>query len=307
MDIGFAVPISGSWATVANIEEIARSAEASGYHSLWTFQRIVSAVDDAGEHALLPQYRSVLDPLALMAYLAAVTDRVRLGVAVLNLPFAAPVVTAKTLTTIDRLSGGRLDIGFGTGWQPQEFEAAGVPMARRGARADDYLRCLDAVWGSGNGGVVEYHGEFYDVPPCRIEPAPLQLPHPPILMGGMSEPAMRRAGRLADGWISSSQADLSRIEESIEIVRGAAAEAGRDPEAVRVVCRGVVKVRTDERSPLVGSLDDIAADLADLGRRGVTEVFLDMNFDPTIGSPDADPDVSMARAREVLDALAPGA
>ena len=303
MHIGFAVPISGSWATVDNIDEIARSAESAGYHSLWTFQRLLAGVDESGAHQLLPQYRSVLDPVSLLAYLAAITVRPRLGVAVLNLPFAAPVVTAKALTTVDVLSGGRLDIGLGTGWQAPEFEATGVTMERRGARADDYLQCLAAIW---KPGVVEYHGEFYDVPPCRIEPAPVQSPHPPILMGGAAPAALRRAGRLAEGWISSSQADLSKINEQIAVVRDAAAEAGRDPEAVRVVCRGVVKVRTDERAPLTGSLDDIKGDLEDLATKGVDEVFLDLNFDPTIGSPDADPAASMDRAREVLAAFAPG-
>ena len=302
MHLGVAVPISGSWATVSNINEIAGQAESSGYHSLWTFQRLLAGVDEQGAPKLLPQYRSVLDPLALLAYLSATTTRVRLGVAVLNLPFAAPVVTAKTLTTIDHLSDGRLDIGFGTGWQPEEFEATGVPMARRGARADDYLQCLDAIW---SGGVVEYHGEFYDVPPSRIEPQPIQSPHPPVLLGGVAPAALRRAGRAADGWISSSQADLSRIDESIGIVRDAAAAAGRDPAALRFVCRGVVKVRTDERAPLIGSLDDIRSDLAELESKGVTEVFIDLNFDPTIGSPDADPAESMARARDIISALAP--
>jgi probable F420-dependent oxidoreductase len=302
MQLGVAVPISGSWATLANIDEVARLAEDAGYHSLWTFQRLLTAVDDAGEPTLLPQYRSVLDPIALMAYLAGTTSRVRLGVAVLNLPFAAPVVTAKSLTTIDRLSNGRLDVGFGTGWQPEEFAATGVPMERRGARADDYLRCLDAIWTEE---VVEYHGEFYDVPRCRIEPKPVQSPHPPVLLGGMAPPALRRAGRAADGWISSSQADLSRIDESIALVRSAAAEAGRDPEALRFVCRGVVKVRDDERGPLTGSLGEIRQDLDGLAAKGVSEVFLDLNFDPTIGSPDADPQASMAVARDVIAALAP--
>lgn len=302
MHLGFAVPISGSWATTENIAEIATTAEELGYHSLWTFQRLIAAVDHDGSHLLLPQYRSVLDPIALLAYLAAITDRVRLGVAVLNLPFAAPVVTAKSLTTIDRLSGGRLDVGLGTGWQAQEFEATGVTMDRRGARADDYLRALDAIW---SGGVVEHHGEFYDIPRSRFEPAPVQSPRPPILMGGAAPAALRRAGRLADGWISSSLADLSRIDESIDIVRTAAIDAGRDPDALRFVCRGVVKVRDDERAPLTGSLDEIRADLDDLAAKGVHEVFLDLNFDPTIGSPDADPAESMRKAREAITALAP--
>ncbi|MCU1390688.1 MAG: putative F420-dependent oxidoreductase, Rv2161c family [Ilumatobacteraceae bacterium] len=303
MDIGLAVPISGSWATVPNIAEISEIAERSGYHSIWTFQRLLSGVGPDDEPTLAPQYRSVLDPLALMAYLAAITTRVRLGVAVLNLPFVAPIVTAKALTTIDILSSGRLDVGFGTGWQAEEFDAVGVSIERRGARANDYLACLEAIW---RGGIVEHHGEFYDVPRSLVDPPPVQRPHPPVLLGGLSDAALRRAGRLANGWISSSQADLSKIDQSIDIVRAAAADAGRDADALRFVCRGVVKLSTEQRSPLVGTFEQIRADLADLAARGVTEVFVDLNFDSTIGSPDADPEESMRRAREILSELAPG-
>jgi probable F420-dependent oxidoreductase len=302
VQLGVAVPISGSWATTDNILEIAALAESSGYQSLWTFQRLLAAVDADGQDTLAPQYRSVLDPLSLLAYLSAVTSRVRLGVAILNLPFSAPVVTAKALTTIDRLSNGRLDVGFGTGWQAEEFDAVGVTMERRGARADDFLQCLDALW---PGGVVEYHGQFYDVPRARFDPPAIQTPHPPVLLGGLADAALRRAGRAADGWISSSQADLSRIGESIEVVRAAAVDAGRDPAVLKFVCRGVVKVRSGERSPLCGSIDEIRSDLGDLAAQGVTETFVDLNFDPTIGSPDADPAQSMALARDLLAALAP--
>lgn len=302
MQIGFAVPVSGSWATTANMIEVATRAEALGYASLWNFQRLLSPVDDHGEFVLAPQYRSVHDPLATLAFLAGRTSTIRLGVAVLNLPFYAPIVLAKLLTTIDVLSEGRLDVGLGTGWSPDEFEAAGVPMARRGKRADDYLATLEAIWTQD---VVDHTGEFYRVPRSRVLPRPVQQPHPPVLLGGVSEAALRRAGRAADGWISSSQADLTRIDESIEIVRGAAREAGRDVDALRFVCRGVVKVRADGRAPLTGTLDEIRQDLADLATKGVTEVFVDLNFDPEIGSPEADAAVSMRRAHEVLEALAP--
>ena len=301
MQLGFAVPVSGSWASPANCAEIARRAEELGYSSLWTFQRLLSPLD-GDTPVLAPAYRSVHDPLAVLGYLAGQTTTARLGVAVVNLPYYSPVLLAKLLTTIDHLSDGRLDAGLGIGWSPDEFEAVGVPATQRGARADDFLRCLQAVW---TDPVVEYRGDFYQVPRSSIEPKPVQQPHPPILMGGTADAALRRAGRLTAGWISSSRADLGRIDESIAVVRGAAAAAGRDPDALRFVCRGVVRVRADERAPLVGSFDDIRADLADLAVKGVTETFVDLNFDPEIGSPDADAAESMRRAHEVLEALAP--
>jgi len=300
--LGFAVPVSGSWATPANCAWIARRAEELGYSSLWTFQRLLSPLE-GDVPVLAPQYRSVQDPLAILAFLAGQTTRVRLGVAVVNMPYYAPVVLAKLLTTIDHLSGGRLDVGLGIGWLRQEMEAVGVSTAQRGRRADDYLRCLRAVW---TDEIVEYEGDFYRVARSRMDPKPFQQPHPPLLLGGGADAALRRAGRAAAGWISSSQADLSRIDESIATVRGAAVDAGRDPDDLRFVCRGVVKVRTGERAPLVGSLDDIRADLGDLATKGVTETFVDLNFDPEIGSPEADSEASMRRAEEILVALAPG-
>jgi alkanesulfonate monooxygenase SsuD/methylene tetrahydromethanopterin reductase-like flavin-dependent oxidoreductase (luciferase family) len=119
--------------------------------------------------------------------------------------------------------------------------------------------------------------------------------------------ALRRAGRLTDGWVSSSRADLDRIGESIEVVRAAAAEAGRDPAALRFVCRGVVRVGDagDPRQRLTGTIEQIASDLEPIAAQGITELFVDLNFDPRIGSPDADAAESRRRADEVLEALAP--
>jgi probable F420-dependent oxidoreductase len=299
--IGFAPPVSGSWATRENVVQVARRAEQLGYHSLWTFQRLLSPVDSAwGE-----MYRSVHDPNAVLAFLAAITSRIRLGVAVINVPFVTPVLLAKQFATIDFLSGGRLDAGLGLGWAEEEFTASGASKARRGRRADEFIGLLRTLW---TDEVAEHTGEFYRVPPMRMEPKPVQRPYPPILLGGFADAALRRAGRLADGWISGSQADLVRIGGSIAAVKAAAVEAGRDPAGLRFVCRGSMRVRpagAEQRRPLIGSLDEIRADLPALAEKGFTELFIDLNFDPEIGSPDADPAVSMRRANEVLDAFAP--
>lgn len=302
MKIGFGAPVSGAWATPEHLAHVARRAEELGYHSLWTFQRLLSPVDAAwGE-----MYRAVNDPTVSLAYAAALTSRIRLGVAVVNLPFVAPVLLAKQFTTLDLLSGGRLDAGLGNGWSDEEYVATGATKQAVGRRADEFVRVLKLLWTEE---VPEHRGEFYTVPPARMDPKPVQRPHPPILLGGASAGALRRAGRLCDGWVSSSRADPRRLGESIAIVREAAAQAGRDPDALRFVCRGVVRLGTvpgPERPPLTGGVDDIRADFAMLAAQGVTEVFVDLNFDPEIGSPDADPAASMARATETLELLAPG-
>lgn len=301
MKFGFGIPVSGAWATPENLTHIAQRAEDLGYHSLWTYQRLLSPVDAAwGE-----MYRSVLDPVVSLAYVAARTSRIRLGVAVINMPFLAPVVVAKQLATLDIVSGGRVDAGFGNGWSDEEFAATGATKQGQGRRADEFLSLLKALW---TDEIVEHAGEFYRVPRMRLDPKPVQRPHPPILLGAVAPPALRRAGRLCDGWVSRSRADLRKIGESVAVISAAAEQAGRDPQTLRFVCRGVVRMRAaggDERVPLTGTVDQIRNDIDDLAEQGITEVFFDLNFDPQVGSPDAAVAESLRRADEVLDALAP--
>jgi probable F420-dependent oxidoreductase len=302
MQMSFAVPISGSWATPDNIASTSQRAEELGYQGLWTFQRLLfPAVPE--DQRLAPVYRSVLDPLVLLGFLAGVTSRVRLGVAIVDAPFYAPIVLAKQFAAIDVLSNGRLDAGLGIGWSPHEYAAANVPYEKRGRRMDDFIQALDTILSAD--GPVEYKGEFYEVPSAYVEPEPVQRPRPPIIIGGTADAALRRAGRLTDGWVSASRADLSSVGASIEKVRAAASEAGRDPSKLRFICRGVVKVRDKREGVLSGSYDEIRADLDNLAEQGMTETFVDLNFDPEIGNVDADPKESMRRAEEVLEALAP--
>jgi len=299
MEIGFGIPVSGSWATPATIREVCRRAEELGYASLWTFQRTL--YPEAGGIPVV--YRSVHDPLAVAAYVAAVTERARIGLAVVNLPFYAPLVLAKALTSIDLLSEGRLDVGLGLGWSPEEFAAAGAPMAGRGARAEEFVQALRAVWSDDP---VEHHGAHYEVPRSVVLPKPAQRPHPPLLLGGSAPAALRRAGRIADGWISSSGFPADRMPEAVQTLRTAREEAGRAVEDLRIVVRAVVRVRDeDEERAFSGSLDKIRSDLARYAAFGVTELFVDLNFDERIGDPDADPAQSLRHAHEVLNALAP--
>jgi probable F420-dependent oxidoreductase len=297
MDMGFGLPVSGAWATPSNVREIAQRAEQLGYSTLWSFQRLfVPETQD-----LPPAYSSVLDPLTPLAFAAAVTERIGLGTAIVNLPYQAPSVLAKSLASLDVLSGGRLVAGLGLGWSPEEFASVGVPYERRGARAEEYLACLRTLWGPDP---VRFDGEFYAVPPASMLPKPVQQPGPPILLGGGAPRALARAGRLADGWISASRVDPERLHESVEAVQAGARETGRDPSTLRFVCRGVV-LDAPRTRPLTGSLDEVRADLPGLAAQGITETFVDLNFDPTVGNPDVAPETAMRRAREVLEALAP--
>ena len=305
MQIGFGLPLSGAWATPANINRFAADAERAGYASLWTFQRLLVPEGSGME----PVYRSVLDPIAAVSFASAVTAQIRLGIAVINAPYVSPGYLAKQAASADVLSAGRLDLGIGLGWMPEEFALTGAAMERRGARTTEYVRVLRALWGEQP---AEFTGDFYTVPRGTALPRPVQPGGPPILLGGTAPVALRRVGRIADGWVTSSRADLSRIHESIAIVREAAAGAGRDPGALRIICRGVIHWQErasnteGNRLLLSGDAEAIRDDLGWLEGQGVTEVFCDLNWDPKVGSPDADPVSATERAATILDALAPG-
>jgi probable F420-dependent oxidoreductase len=303
--IGIGAPVAGAWATPQNLTRFARQAESLGYRSLWTFQRLL--VPDQSD--MPPVYRSVLDPLVSLGYAAAVTSTIRLGVAVLNYPFASPLLMAKQAATVDVLSGGRLDLGLGIGWLAEEFTGSGAVMSQRGPRMTEYVAALRALWSAD--GVTEFHGEHYQIPAGRQDPPPVQQPGPPVILGGMSRPAMERAGRIADGWVTASAANLAQIGSSVALIQETAATHGRGP--LRIICRGVVRPgaeatspRTGERLLLSGSFEQIRADVGWLASQGVTEVFYDLNWDPAIGNPAADPAAATERAAMLLEALAPG-
>lgn len=317
--LGFGLPVSGSWATPGAMIHVARLAEELGYASLWTFQRVLQPVaaapaDAAGRPVQNPGTRPVADPayaavhdaVLPLAHVASHTTRIGLGTATVCAPFTPPALLARAMTTLDHLAAGRLTVGVGMGWLPEEYEAAGVPYAARGARLEEYLRCLVALWTEDP---VEFHGEHYSVPRSHTGIRPVQRPHPPVLVGGAAPAALRRAGRLAQGWIGSTRQDLDTLGASVALVREGAREAGRDPAAVRILLRAVVDLTDADpgpgRRPFHGTREQVVEDLADVRRRGAGEVFVDLNFSPRVGSPDVDADDAMAEAEHVLHALAP--
>jgi probable F420-dependent oxidoreductase len=304
VQLGFGAPVSGAWATPQNLASFATRAEAAGYASLWSFQRLLIPQGSQMD----PVYQSVLDPMAVLSYAAAVTARIRLGVAIVNAPFVPPAYLAKQAASLDVLSAGRHDLGLGIGWMPEEFALTGATMARRGARTAEFIEVLRTLWA---GGGSAFRGEFYEIPAGVQAPGPVQPGGPPILLGGLARPALERAGRIADGWVTSSRTDLSRVGGLVAIVRESAEAAGRDPAALRVICRGVVRAGAEvagqdgRRVLLSGSYAQIREDAQSLADQGVTELFYDLNWDPQIGAPDADPAAATERAAEILDALAP--
>ncbi|MBI2878647.1 MAG: LLM class flavin-dependent oxidoreductase [Candidatus Rokubacteria bacterium] len=190
---------------------LAEQVEALGYESLW-----------AGDH--ISYTRPILDPLTLLASYAARTRRVRLGTCVYLLPLRHPTPVAKAVASLDFLSGGRVVFGVGVGGEfPKEFEACGVPREERGRRTDEGIEVLRRLW---RDSPASFEGKHFRFDGVTIEPKPAQPGGPPILVGGRSDFALRRAGRLGDGWISYLVAP-DRYRRSLDKIEGFAAEAGR--------------------------------------------------------------------------------
>lgn len=206
MEVGVFVPIGTGNAEPGLLRALGPAIEERGFESVWVPEHVVLFDDYASSYPYAADGRmpggaefGLSDPLTALTFLAAVTDRIRLGTAICLLPQRPPVYTAKQVSDLDRLSGGRLEFGIGVGWLREEFEALGVPFERRGARTDEYLAVLRTLW---QDDVSEHRGELYDLPPCRMYPKPVQTPHPPIVVGGESDAALRRVARHGDGWFS---------------------------------------------------------------------------------------------------------
>ncbi len=229
MKLGVGLPVAGAWGTPDNLIRIAQRAETLGYHSLWVFQRLLYALAPKNDYPPAPgqpwpkAFERVLDPIVTLAYVAAATRRIRLGTSILIMPYYTPIVLAKQLTTLDILSGGRLNVGLGVGWSEDEYDAVGVPFRHRGKRADEFLRCLRTIW---TDDVVEFRGEFYRVPRAKVEPKPVQKPHPPITVGGYGPAMIRRAVTLADGF-SGGNVPLAEVAPLVSQIKAAAVVAAR--------------------------------------------------------------------------------
>ena len=296
--------MGGAWATPDNVARVARHAESLGYAGLWVYQRLLYPAAPRNEYYGAPggrwpqAFESSLDPVVTLAFAAAHTKTIRLGASVLIMPFYSPVVLGKALATLDVLSRGRLDVGLGLGWSLDEYEAVGAAAAERGARADEFLQCLDAVWADGE---TEFRGRFYAVPRARIEPNPVQRPRPRLLIGGYSEPVFRRVAR-ADGYAGGNipLGDLARV---VARVHDAARAAQRDPTTLAIVCRAAYTVmpaaQGPGRRPLWGSVEEIREDIARYEASGVTQLFLDPNFQPQ--------GAALASVLAQMEALAPAA
>jgi probable F420-dependent oxidoreductase len=219
MKLGICVPHYGRPIEVGRMLEVVRRAEERGLDSLWVTDHVIVPRD-------LPIiYRDhMLDPLAVLPWMAGITQRISLGTSVLILPYRSPIPAAKLLASVDVLSGGRLIFAAAVGWMEGEFAALGVPIKERASRTDEALELIRALWTQE---YPEIQTRRHRLAGVKASPMPLQKPRPPILIGGSSEGAFRRVARLGDGWHASST-DQETFRQGQEAVLRSWKEAGRE-------------------------------------------------------------------------------
>ena len=297
MEFGFGAPSRGPLATVENMVDLARRGEGMGFEIVTVSDHIVVPNDinsiypynETGEFTS-SQSGEYMEQLSTVAYLAGVTSTIRLLTSVMVLPHRAPVLAAKTLATIDVLSGGRLIVGCGVGWMEEEFDAIGAPpYAERGAVGNEYLRIFKELWTSDS---PSFDGDYAAFSGIAFAPKPVQKPHPPLWIGGESPPALRRAGQLGDAWypICSNPrfpvGTFELLESYMSRVSRHAERAGRGADAMDFAYSvnwftdaGPQTAPDGSRRILTGTPQTVADDIKRLEEMGVNHLMLNFQAD----------------------------
>ncbi len=258
MGLGCVYANRGAMATPAHLLRFAQTAEALGFDAIWTSDHIVVPTNVQSFYPYHPEGQMPFvpsepywEPLVVLTYLAAVTQRVRLGTSVLILPYRNPVFMAKALATLDVLSQGRITLGVGVGWMEEEFKALGLDTyARRGAYSDECLRIFRTLWTEAD---PVFDGEFHQFANLKCEPKPVQAGGIPIWVGGHTPQAIRRAARLGDGWqpiVQRPPADLPPEELRVKIaaLHELAEAQGRDPQSIALALGAAVQFSDGPRT-----------------------------------------------------------
>lgn len=272
MKFGLMFANTGPFATAKGAKAVAVAAENAGFDSIWTVEHVVVPVGYESEYPYdksgkMPGGETIdfPDPLVWLSYVAAATSTIKLATGILIVPQRNPVVLAKEVATLDKLSDGRLILGVGVGWLEEEFDALGVPFARRGHRLDEHVRTMRALWTEDE---ASYSGEFSSFDKVVSRPKPEQG-SVPIVVGGHSEAAARRAGRLGDGFFPGKGSN-EELRSLFDLMRKTALEHDRDPDAIEITTGGAAAFAPDPTEAL--------GELADMGVSRV--VIPPLSFDP---------------------------
>ncbi|MCD5402481.1 MAG: TIGR03619 family F420-dependent LLM class oxidoreductase [Dehalococcoidia bacterium] len=291
MKYGFTLPGRGHLATPERLGIIARKGEEFGFDTLLTGDHIlvpknISSVYPYTEGGEFPGSGSgeSMEQITLLSYIAGQTSKIRLVTSVLIVPHRNPLIAAKSLATLDLLSGGRLVVGVGVGWMREEFQALGLPpFEERGAVTDEYIRAFKVLWTEDD---PHFQGKYISFDDISFLPKPVQKPHPPIWVGGESRPALRRTAELADGWYplgsnpTFPMGTPEQLKAGLERLAGYAERFGRDPSTIETIYRThqfelLKQAAGPDRLPFVGDADQIAGDIRQYQDMGVTSMIWD--------------------------------
>lgn len=278
MRFGLHLPSAQPGANAADILAVARTAERLGFDSVWMFDHLFTPVElDSkypysrdGSYAISSK-DPFYDPLGLYGVLAGAMERLRIGTGVTIGAYRHPIVLGKMLATIENFAPGRIVLGLGRGWMQEEFDALGVPFEKRGARLEEYIGALRAIW---SGEASSFDGDFYSWDEAGFLPAPTT--HLPILIGGHGDRALQRTAELADGWVVTTGKGqgngIDAVAARLDALRGYVDKAGRDFSEFEIVYPNLLwfNDKTNPKMPLTGPPDEIAASIKRLGDVGVS-------------------------------------
>jgi probable F420-dependent oxidoreductase len=294
--IGITLPQAGQQATRENVIHMANSAEGEGFDSIWVGERLLwpanpqTPYPGTSDGSIPIEQQIILDPLETLTFVAANTNKITLGTAIIDMLFHNPVVLARRFATLDVLSEGRAICGFGIGWSKDEYQASNIPFQNKGKRADEFLQALKRIW---TDDVVEFKGEYYNIPPSKIGPKPIQKPHPPIYMGGLSPNTYSRIVNYeTNGWLGVIGGPLEYLDNTIRTIKDLANKANKNPNNFKVILLTYPKIEFDskrslsamtnesQRFPLIGTVDQVGNDIQRIKQIGVDHIIFAYNFIP---------------------------
>lgn len=293
MKVGITLPQAGEQSTTANIIRTAKTAEDEGFDSLWVFERLLWPISPQTPYVATPdgslpvEYQRVFDPLETLTFVAAKTNKITLGTSVIDILFHNPVVLARRFATLDVLSGGRTIAGLGIGWSKDEYQVSNIPFENKGKRADEFIQALKKIWTED---VVEFKGNYYNIPASKIGPKPIQKPHIPIFMGGFSPNTFKRIINYStNGWLGLIVGPLEYLENTIKSMNEMASKANKDPNEFKTILLtypNIVESKNEQltnesqRFPLTGTIDQIGNDIKRIKKIGVDHIVFGYNFLP---------------------------
>jgi probable F420-dependent oxidoreductase len=293
LKVGITLPQAGEQSTTGNIVRTAKTAEDEGFDSLWVFERLLWPISPqtpyvaTSDGSLPVEYQRVFDPLESLTFVAAKTNKITLGTSVIDILFHNPVVLARRFATLDVLSGGRAIAGLGIGWSKDEYQVSNIPFENKGKRADEFIQALKKIWTED---IVEFKGNYYNIPASKIGPKPIQKPHIPIFMGGFSPNTFKRIINYStNGWLGLIVGPLEYLDNTIKSMHEMASKANKDPNEFKTILLtypNIVESKNEQltnesqRFPLTGTIDQIGNDIKRIKKMGVDHIVFGYNFLP---------------------------